>query len=104
MNTEVKEPEIPEETIKINQNSTELKNIKNVWMHNVEEEFRKISNLIDEGFTWVAMDTEFPGILYNYVIDSNQPELGYRILKLNVDNLKLIQAGITLAKETGEKP
>lgn len=76
----------------------------NVWNHNAEEEFRKISNLLEQGFTWIAMDTEFPGILYNYVIDNNSPEMGYRILKMNVDNLKLIQAGITLAKETGEKP
>ena len=64
----------------------------------------KISYLIEEGFTWVAMDTEFPGIVYNYVIDNNSPEMGYNILKMNVDNLKLIQAGITLAKQNGEKP
>ena len=50
------------------------------------------------------MDTEFPGILYNYVIDNNSPEMGYRLLKMNVDNLKLIQAGITLANKKGEKP
>lgn len=59
---------------------------------------RKIAHLIEEGYTWVAMDTEFPGIVYNYVIDNNSPEMGYNILKMNVDNLKLIQAGITLAK------
>ena len=76
----------------------------NVWSHNVEEEMAKISKLIDQGYTWIAMDTEFPGILYNYVMDNNSPEMGYRILKMNVDNLQLIQAGITLAKENGEKP
>lgn len=51
---------------------------------------RKIAHLIEEGYTWVAMDTEFPGIVYNYVIDNNSPEMGYNILKMNVDNLKLI--------------
>lgn len=50
----------------------------------------KISHLIEEGYTWVAMDTEFPGIVYSYVIDNNSPEMGYNILKMNVDNLKLI--------------
>lgn len=78
--------------------------IKNVWKQNVEEEMKIISNLIEEGYTWIAMDTEFPGILYNYVIDNNHPEMGYRILKMNVDSLKLIQAGISLARENGEKP
>ena len=64
----------------------------NVWKHNVEAEFRKISQLLDEGYTWVAMDTEFPGILYNYVMESqnSQPEVGYVLLKMNVDNMKLI--------------
>lgn len=75
----------------------------NVWKHNVEEEFWKIADLIEEGYTWIAMDTEFPGIIYDYV-NNNQPDFGYRTLKMNVDNLKLIQAGISLAKETGEKP
>lgn len=50
------------------------------------------------------MDTEFPGIVFNYVIDSKTPEMGYNILKTNVDNLKLIQVGITLSNEKGEKP
>lgn len=80
-------------------------NIMNVWKHNVKQEFKRISLLLDEGFTWVAMDTEFPGILYNFMMDNqNQPEMGYLILKMNVDNLKLIQAGISLAKKNGEKP
>ncbi len=76
----------------------------NVWKYNVIEEMAKISQLIIQGYNWIAMDTEFPGILYNYVIDQNSAEMGYRILKMNVDELKLIQAGITLAKENGEKP
>ena len=41
----------------------------NVWAHNVEEEMAKISKLIKEGYTWVAMDTEFPGIIYTYVME-----------------------------------
>ena len=82
----------------------DAKLIKNVWKYNMEKEITKISSLVEEGYTYVAMDTEFPGIVYNYVIDNKAPEMGYRILKMNVDNLRLIQVGISLAKENGEKP
>ena len=50
------------------------------------------------------MDTEFPGIVYNYVIDMKTHDSGYRILKMNVDNLKLIQVGLSLSNKNGEKP
>lgn len=82
----------------------EPKLIKNVWKYNAEKEVARIAALIAEGFTFVAMDTEFPGIVYNYVVDNRTPEMGYRILKMNVDNLKLIQVGVSLARENGEKP
>lgn len=77
--------------------------IKNVWKYNVEHEFARISKLIDEGYTYVAMDTEFPGVIYTYMADRIN-ESAYRILKTNVDALKLIQMGITLADANGEKP
>lgn len=77
--------------------------IKNVWKYNVEQEFAKISKLLDEGFTYVAMDTEFPGILFNIQMEKTS-DSGYRMLKQNVDLLKLIQMGITLSNEKGEKP
>lgn len=98
-----------EQTQKQNNHSTDSaaakpKLIKNVWKYNIEKEMTKISNLIDEGYSYVAMDTEFPGIVYNYVIDNKTPEMGYRILKMNIDNLKLIQVGVSLAKENGTKP
>lgn len=38
--------------------------IINVWQENLEEEIDKISDLIQEGFTHISIDTEFPGILY----------------------------------------
>ncbi len=81
-----------------------LPHIKNVWKYNVEKEFARIAKTLDEGYTWIAMDTEFPGIVFNYVMDSKSPEMGYRLLKMNVDSLKLIQVGITLANDKGEKP
>jgi CCR4-NOT transcription complex subunit 7/8 len=81
-----------------------LPHIKNVWKYNLEKEFARLSKAVEEGYNWVAMDTEFPGIVFNYVMDSKNPEMGYRILKMNVDNLKLIQVGITVANEKGQKP
>lgn len=81
-----------------------LPHIKNVWKYNAEKEFQRVSKAIEEGFTWVAMDTEFPGFVFNYMMDNKTPEMGYRILKMNVDNLKLIQVGISLSDEQGRKP
>lgn len=61
---EKKRPEIKEDQVRVSE-SNDHKNIKEVWRENVDEEFRKISRLLDEGYTWVAMDTEFPGIVIN---------------------------------------
>ncbi|KOB73411.1 Ccr4-associated factor [Operophtera brumata] len=36
--------------------------IKNVWNHNLHEEFRVIRQVVKK-FHWVAMDTEFPGVV-----------------------------------------
>ena len=38
--------------------------IIDVWAHNVEDEFRRICELVTtHGFRYVAMDTEFPGVV-----------------------------------------
>ena len=58
-----------------------------MWLNNIDQEMDKISDLIEKGFTWIAMDTEFPGIYFSTVVEQNQSEMMYRMLKMNVDNL-----------------
>lgn len=43
-------------------NDGDQPSIINVWVHNFEEELEKMSALIDE-FPYLAMDTEFPGVV-----------------------------------------
>ena len=130
-------------------------NIKDVYIENMVDELRKISELIEE-FNYVSMDTEFPGIVYpsTHQISSNvfcnfsnssafngintvQPyssksiyksniskkpvestnntnqisggttgcyDLNYNNIKKNVDDMKMIQFGITLSDKFGNHP
>ena len=72
-----------------------------VYEHNFKKEIKILSSLLDE-YSYVAMDTEFPGIVFQ--LDSYSKDFYYKSLKLNVDNLKLIQVGITLCDENGNHP
>lgn len=78
--------------------------IKDVWADNLEEEF-KVIRLIVQKYNWVAMDTEFPGVVARPVgefRDSN--DFQYRMLKCNVDLLRIIQLGITFFDDDGNTP
>lgn len=80
----------------INKNS-----IIDVYEHNFTKEIKNLSSLLDK-YNYIAMDTEFPGIVYQ--LNSFSKDFYYKSLKLNVDNLKLIQVGITLCDENGNHP
>merc|ERR1711967_166987 len=75
--------------------------IREVWEDNLEIEMEKIRDIVDQ-YPYVAMDTEFPGVVMRPTMDYNSPEYQYTSMKINVDVLKIIQLGITFANEKGE--
>ncbi|XP_015933705.1 probable CCR4-associated factor 1 homolog 6 [Arachis duranensis] len=78
--------------------------IREVWNHNVEEEFSIIREIVDD-YPYIAMDTEFPGIVLRPVGNfKNSYDFHYQTLKENVDMLKLIQLGLTFSDEQGNLP
>ncbi|KAJ7549133.1 hypothetical protein O6H91_07G041600 [Diphasiastrum complanatum] len=78
--------------------------IREVWADNLEEEFELIRRIIDT-HPYLAMDTEFPGVVIRPTgIFKSSSDYNYQTLKLNVDKLKLIQLGLTFTDEHGGLP
>ncbi|GAB4854672.1 ccr4 associated factor [Ancistrocladus abbreviatus] len=78
--------------------------IREVWSHNLEEEFALIREIVDD-YPYVAMDSEFPGVVIRPVGNfKNITDYNYQTLKDNVDMLKLIQLGLTFSDENGNLP
>lgn len=75
--------------------------IREVWASNFEQEMKYISEILDK-YPYISMDTEFPGIIHT--VSSKLKESTYKSIKANVDDLKLIQFGITLCDEKGNSP
>ena len=77
--------------------------IKEVYASNFKSELKKIKSIIKEGkYTYIGMDTEFPGTIYN--LNNIDNDFYYTTMKINVELSKLIQLGITLTNENGEFP
>jgi len=75
--------------------------IRDVWAHNLQQELDAIREIVDR-YPFVAMDTEFPGVVARPVGDfSNSADYQYQTLRCNVDLLKLIQLGISFTDGTG---
>ncbi|OHT09737.1 CAF1 family ribonuclease containing protein [Tritrichomonas foetus] len=83
---------------------TEDFSIRDVWAHNLEQEMAIISDLLDD-YPYVAMDTEFPGVIAKPIGQfSSQESFNYHLMRCNVDFLKIIQIGITLGDGRGNFP
>jgi len=75
--------------------------IKDVWDFNLEEEMAKIRELVED-YNYIAMDTEFPGIVTRPVGNfRSTSDYHYQTLRLNVDQLKIIQLGLTFCDSEG---
>jgi CCR4-NOT transcription complex subunit 7/8 len=75
--------------------------IQSVWVDNLEEEMAEIRKVM-ETHPYVAMDTEFPGIVARPIgtFKSNS-EYQFQTLRCNVDLLKIIQLGLTFSDIDG---
>ncbi|KAF3336769.1 putative CCR4-associated factor 1 11 [Carex littledalei] len=63
-----------------------------------------IINQVADSYRYVTIDTEFSGLVYKTIRHPRNlsPEQRYSLVKANVDNLKLIQLGITLSNRDSD--
>jgi len=78
--------------------------IQEVWASNLEDEFRKIRQIVQK-YNFVAMDTEFPGVVARPIGEfRSSADYQYQTLRCNVNLLKIIQVGMTFLDENGKAP
>lgn len=78
--------------------------IREVWAENLDSEFGLIRQIVDD-FPYVAMDTEFPGVVLRPLGPfRTSSDHNYQNLKANVDLLKMIQVGLAFTDENGNLP
>ncbi|CAG2164331.1 unnamed protein product [Oppiella nova] len=83
--------------------------IRDVWNHNLIDEFKTINRLVAD-YPYVSLDTEFPGVLQTRPTGPNggvyydQKEFDYQTVRCNVDELQVIQVGLTLMDGYGRTP
>jgi len=78
--------------------------IRDVWADNLEDEMGYIRELLEE-YPYIAMDTEFPGVVARPVGNfRSSTDYHYQTLRCNVDLLKIIQLGLTFADSEGNYP
>lgn len=75
--------------------------IREVWADNLDEEMERIRATLED-YPFVAMDTEFPGIVARPLGNfRSQSEFAYQTLRVNVDLLRIIQLGVCLSDGQG---
>ena len=78
--------------------------IRDVWADTFEAEMGHIRAVIRK-YPYVAMDTEFPGIVARPIGQfRGSTDYHYQTLRCNVDLLKMIQVGLTVCDEHGNLP
>ena len=70
--------------------------IIDVYQENLQEEFKRIRRTVKK-YRYVAMDTEFPG-----VVAIPEKKTKYQQIRVNVDLLNIIQLGLCFMNEKGE--
>ncbi|KAK7097880.1 CCR4-NOT transcription complex subunit 7-like [Littorina saxatilis] len=85
------------------QQSPEACGIRDVWTSNMEEEFRLIREVVKD-YKYVAMDTEFPGVVARPIGEfRSTSDYQYQLLRCNVNLLKIIQIGISFFDDKGNR-
>ncbi|XWS54911.1 hypothetical protein CRYUN_Cryun10bG0130000 [Craigia yunnanensis] len=80
--------------------------VRQVFAEDLEREFVIIQSAIVK-YPFVSMDTEFPGTIFKPdkgIIQEGNPVINYQYMKANIDALKIIQLGLTLADSEGNLP
>lgn len=78
--------------------------IREVWSSNMEDEFKVICRLVRD-YPFVAMDTEFPGVVARPIGEfKSTADYQYQLLRCNVDLLKIIQLGLSFFDKDGNTP
>lgn len=78
--------------------------IRDVWGYNLDDEFAKMREILEK-YPYIAMDTEFPGVVARPIGEfKSSSDYQYQLLRCNVDLLKIIQIGFTFYNEKGEQP
>jgi len=78
-------------------------NIIEVWADNLKTEMGKIREVVEK-YKYIAMDTEFPGVVARPIGSFTTTDYHYQTLRVNVDLLRIIQLGITFTDENGVYP
>ncbi|KAG1358950.1 putative CCR4-associated factor 1 [Cocos nucifera] len=78
--------------------------IRNVWAHNLHEEFALIREIVDD-YPHVAVDVQFPGVVIHRVGTFKSPaDSNYQTLQTNVELLHVIRITITFFDDAGHLP